>query len=207
MFRLLLSLPLVVPAFFILGIGCSNSAAVEQRIRDLEARQVETNTVAEQTRDSVEDLRLQASDLESQAAANNSAISQIPNHVEDLSDEVSDLNSQVGDISKAINQLSASMQSVNSEIAKLAAAANAESDSLPLFNIDVTENEANQLLLDCLIGRMEGLFGSVGSVFSRSFAEEFPLSEFVGFSDGDMSATEEIMFLGAFFGCWSAEFP
>jgi hypothetical protein len=201
--RLLLSLVFTLPVFLILGVGCANNDELGERVQALEAKQEVTNKVVEGSHDTLAGMQTQVSALESQAVTSGDIIGQISDQLEDLSDDLSELTSRTISGGDAVEELAADMEKAISELRSLGFAGNLSSRSLPVFNLDISEDEANQLFNDCLVGRVQGLMGSMGSLFGKAFADEFPVEDLTGFSAGALSSVDEIAFMGAFFGCWT----
>ena len=200
--RLLLSFIYTLPAFLILVVGCANNDELEARVQAMEQKQEAANTLAEKSHDALAGLETQVSALESQAVTSGNSIGQISAQLEDLSDDLSELNTRTTNESDAVEELATQMENAMSELRNLVFAANLSPDSLPVFSRAISEDAANRLFRDCLVGRMEGLMGSMGPLFGEVLEEEFPVDSFTGFTAGELSHVDEIAFMGAFLGCW-----
>ena len=74
-----------------------------------------------------------------------------------------------------------------------------------VFSLDTDEPEARRMWKNCVADRLAAAMGPLGAMLiqSEGFEEEMDFDQIVGFSDGEMSRTMEIGFMGAFFGCWT----
>ena len=198
-----LFLVLALPAFLVLSAACANNAELEERLEALEEKQEVTNTSIEQTRDAIDELKSEVSAVGDQTSNNGDSIGLLNAQIENLIDDLSELNTRAISDSDAVEDLATGMEESIAEIHSSVLSSNLSSGSLPIFNRNLSVNEANQLFGDCLIGRVEDLMGTMASMFGKSLADEFPVEDLTGFSDGELTSVEEIAFMGAFFGCWT----
>lgn len=168
----------------------------------MEEKLTENTVSVEQTRTDLEDLKNQFSALEGQTTENGSAIGLLSTQLEDVGDELSELIGRVIADSYAIEELAGDLEKATVEIRNSANPVSVSTGSLPTFDRSIPENEANQLFNDCVVGRFQSL---IGSLYTEALANELPVEDLVGFSDGSLSPVEEIALMGAFFGCWTIE--
>ena len=74
-----------------------------------------------------------------------------------------------------------------------------------IFKLDTDVAEARRMWKNCLADRLAAAMGPLGAMLTQAggFEEAMNFDQIVGFSEGELSSTMEIGFMGAFFGCWT----
>ena len=74
-----------------------------------------------------------------------------------------------------------------------------------VFRLDTDEIKARRMWKNCVADRLAAAMGPLGAMLTQAggFEAEMDFDQVVGFSEGEMSRTMEIGFMGAFFGCWT----
>ena len=77
--------------------------------------------------------------------------------------------------------------------------------SLLVFRLDTDEIKARRMWKNCVADRLAAAMGPLGAMLTQAegFKDAMDFDQVVGFSEGEMSRTMEIGFMGAFFGCWT----